>query len=102
MQLKCHICIYHISQNCPEQRDTYYTKEIVLYQSDFDHPEQLKTLLAESWNAPILDSGATNTVAGESWFLCYMSSLSENENQCHLVNSTHRYGNGKFFHYCKM
>ena len=105
VQLKCHIFVYNISQNCPEQIDTYYTQEVVLRQSDFDQPEQLKTLLSESWNAPILDSGATNTVAGESWFVCYMSSLSEDENQkvqCHLVNSTYRYGNGKFFFYCKM
>ena len=70
MQLKCHIFVYNISQNCPEQIDTYYTQEVVLRQSDFDQPEQLKTLLSESWNTPILDSGATNTVAGESWFVC--------------------------------
>ena len=75
VQLKCHIFVYNISQNCPEQIDTYYTQEVVLRQSDFDQPEQLKTLLSESWNTPILDSGATNTVAGESWFVCYMSTI---------------------------
>ena len=43
-QLKCHICesIYHMAQNCPGKFDTLYTQEVILYQSDFDHPEQLK------------------------------------------------------------
>ena len=61
-----------MDQNCPEKIDTYYTQKVVLYQSDLDHPEQLKTLVSESWNAAVLSSGATNTVAGESWFNCYM------------------------------
>lgn len=56
----------------------YYIQEAVLYHSGFDHLEQLKTLVRESWNAAVLDSGATNTVVGKSWFNCYMSNLSEN------------------------
>ena len=56
---------------------TYCIQEAVLYYSGFDHLEQLKTLVRESWNAVVLDSGATNTV-GKSWFNCYMSNLSEN------------------------
>ena len=53
-------------------------QEAVLYYSGFDHLEQLKTLVRESWNAVVLDSGATNTVVGKSWFNCHMSNLSEN------------------------
>ena len=34
-----------MAQNCPEKCDTLYTQEVVLCQSDFDHPEQLKTLV---------------------------------------------------------
>ena len=45
----------HLALNCPEKYDTQYTQEVVLYQSDFDHPEQLKTLASESWNAAVLD-----------------------------------------------
>ena len=56
---------------------TYCTQEAMLYYSGLDHLEQLKTLVRESWNAVVLDSGATNTV-GKSWFNCYMSNLSEN------------------------
>ena len=80
IQLRCHICesIYHMAQNCPKKYDTLYTLEVVLYQSDFDHPEQLKTLVSESWNAVVLDSGATNTVAGKLWNNCYITSLNGN------------------------
>ena len=41
IQLRCHICesIYNMSKNCPEKNDALYTQEVVLYQSDFDHPE---------------------------------------------------------------
>ena len=31
-----------MAQQCPEKRDTYYTQEVVLYQSDFDHPDKLR------------------------------------------------------------
>ena len=64
-------------QNCLKKYDTLYIQEVVLYQSDFYHPEQLKTLVSESWT--VLDSGATNTVAGEAWYNCYITNLNENE-----------------------
>ena len=54
-----------MAQNCPEKYDTLYTQEVVFYQSDFDNPEQLKTLVSESWDAAVLNSGAINTVAGK-------------------------------------
>ena len=101
-QLRCHICesIYHIAQNCPEKYDTLYTQEVVLYQSDFDHPEQLKTLVSESWNSAVLDSAATHTVAGEVWYNYYITSLNENEKQRikhHTPGNTYRFGDGKLF-----
>ena len=68
-----------MAQNCPEKYDAQYTQEVVLYQSDFEHPEQLKTLVSESWNSAVLDSGTTNTVAGEVWYNCYITSLNKNK-----------------------
>ena len=96
-QLRCYICqsIYHISQQCPEKRDTYYTLEVVLYQSDFDHPDKLKNLMSETWNAMVLDSGTTNTVAGKIWFNCYVNSLNSTEKskiQHHVGTNVHRLG----------
>ena len=64
-----------MAHNCPEKSNTYYTQDVVLCQSDFNHIEQLKTIAPESWNAAVLNSGATNTVAEESWFNYYMSNL---------------------------
>ena len=60
-----------MDQSCPERCDTCFNQEVVLYQSDYDHSTKLKNLLTESWNAAVLDSGVTNTVAGEIWFKCY-------------------------------
>ena len=57
--------IYHVAQKCPEKYDTLYTQEVLLCQSDFDHPRQFKTLVSEPWSAAVVDSGATNTVADE-------------------------------------
>ena len=60
--LGCNIyeSIYHMAQNCPEKSDLYYTQEVILFQSYFDHPEQIRNLASA-----VLDSGATNTVAGK-------------------------------------
>ena len=102
IQLRCHICksIYHMAQNCQEKYDTLYTQEVVLYQSDFDHPEQLKTLVSETGNLAVLDSGTTNTVAGEVWYNCFITSLNENEKQKiehHIPRNTYRFRDGKLF-----
>ena len=89
-----------MAQNCPEKYDAQYTQEVVLYQSDFEHPEQLKTLVSESWNSAVLDSAATHTVAGEVWYNYYITSLNENEKQRikhHTPGNTYRFGDGKLF-----
>ena len=89
-----------MAQNCPEKHDTLYTQEVVPYQSDFEHPEQLKTLVLELWNSAVLDSGATNTVAGKVWYNCYITGLNENEKQKiepHTPGNTYRFGDGKLF-----
>ena len=102
IQLRCHIyeSTYHIAQNCPENYDTLYTQEVVLYQSDFDHPEQLKTLVSESWNSAVLDSHATNKVAGKVWYNCYITNLNKNEKQKikhHTLGNTYRFVDEKLF-----
>ena len=67
MQLQCNIfeSMYHVAQNCLEKHDLYYTQEVTLFQSDFDHPEKIKNLAPESWNAEVLDSRPMDTVVGE-------------------------------------
>ena len=68
-----------MAQNCPEKRDLYYTQEDILFQSDFDHPEQIKNLASKSRNAAVVESGAPNTVAGKDWYNCYTHSLSSDD-----------------------
>ena len=49
-----------------QEQNTYFSQEInVLFQSDFDYPAKFRNLVLESWNAAVLDSGATNIVTGE-------------------------------------
>ena len=79
------------------KKKTCYTQEVVLHQLGFNY---LKTIAIESWNTAVVDSGATNKVARASCFICYMSSLSENEKQkvqCYPVNNTYRFRDAKFF-----
>ena len=81
---RCEICdsINHWAPQCPDKRNwrsnqTFYTNDqsyddytsdqITLFQSDFDHPQQLKGLIAESWLHAVLDCGASKTVCGLVW-----------------------------------
>ena len=53
------------------------TNEIVMFQSDFDHPTNLHTLVAESWNHAVLDSEASKTVCGSMCLSNYIDILSD-------------------------
>ena len=79
VQLRCLVCeiIYHFAQNCPQtnSQNTFFLQEIVLFETDYDHLTKLRTLVSESRNAAILDSGATYTAAGEPWVNTYIDSL---------------------------
>ena len=60
---RCNICesINQWGQDCPHRgsqtNDTWLLFEVVLFQADFDNPDDLKGLLTQSWNATIFDSG---------------------------------------------
>ena len=92
-------------QNCPEKYDTLYKQEVVLCQSDFDHPVQLKTLVSESCNAAVLDGSATNTVAGKVWYNRYITSLNENKKRKikhYTPGNTCRFEMQNYFRHFKM
>ena len=96
---RCVICdsVNHWANDCPDKRPsrrsrpTYMashtsvpasdsmTDDIVMFQSDFDHPSNLRTLVAESWNHAVLDSGASKTVCGAIWLANYVDSLSDTD-----------------------
>ena len=86
-----------MTQQRPEKCDTYYTQEVVLYQSVFDHPDKLKNLVSETWNTVVLDSGAKNIVTSKIWFNCYINSLNSEEKskiQHNVGTNIYQFGNG--------
>ena len=93
--------INHWSQNCPDKgksEQTYVIHEIVLHQNDMSNPEQMKTLVAESWSSGLLDCGASKTVCGKIWLDEYINSLSENDKSkivYYSSSSCYRFGDGE-------
>ena len=64
-----HLCIHKsLGRDCPDRSsqlsDTWLSYEAVLSQANFDNPNKLKGLPAQSWNAAVLDSSASKTVCG--------------------------------------
>jgi len=75
---RCNICqsINHWATQCPDKNNdnhdvTYLVNELVLTDSI------LQSLISETWSAAILDSGATSTVCGTTWFNEFEKSLNE-------------------------
>ena len=112
---RCIICdlVNHWANDCPDRhpsrrsRPTYMathtsvpssnsmTDDIVMFQSDFDHPSNLHTLVAESWNHAVLGS---KTVCGAIWSANYVDSLSDTDKATVTYrNSTNsfRFGDGQ-------
>ena len=98
---RCSICesINHWVPNCPDNQghNNMYYNEIVLYQTDYDHPSTFLSLVDESRNAAVLDSGASKTVCGESWFNTFQESLNDNDKDqisFSKSKSQYRFGDG--------
>ena len=96
--------INHWAPDCPDKTEspnnTRLSYEAILFQADFDHPSKLQGLLSESWNAAVLDSGASKTVYGRVWLDSYIDSLSEGQKAKMVFqtsSSIYRFGDGKTF-----
>ena len=66
--------------------------------SYINHPNKLKNLVDESWNAAVLDSGVSKTVCGQSRLDCYIESLNESDKSEVSYNEAsnfYHFGNGK-------
>ena len=99
---KCAIChsINLWAQNCPdrESKNTYVVNEVVLHQSDYNNPTELKHLTSETWSSALLDCGASKTVCGKEWLTQYINNLSDTDHSKVLFgesNHIHRFGNGR-------
>ena len=61
------------------------------------HPDKLKNLVSETWNAAVLNKGATNLVAGKIWFNCSINSLNSEKKskiQHHVGTNIYQLGDG--------
>ena len=82
----------------PHVRNDPPSNDLISYQSDFDHPCQLRDLVAESWNHTVLDSGASKTVCGRVWLQTYVDCLSVEDKSLITYcesSSVFRFGDGQ-------
>ena len=109
LKMKCSFCqsICHQAFDCPDkiyfgtERDEEDEKDeiqdVVLYQSNLLTKEEYSTFIAECSVSAILDSGASATVAGESWFRSYYEGLNEKQQESVEYSdskSTFKFGSG--------
>ena len=94
----CAICdsFNHWQQQCPDndkvEHKTYIADKIVLHQNDYDSPDKLKFIMAESWSSALLDSGASKTVCRKIWLNQFIQNLDKIEqDQIKFSNSSHIY-----------
>ena len=106
-QTKCRLCqsINHWEKDCPDRNIndvSFMLNEVVLQASN---DAVLKTLVSETWCSAVLDSGATSTVCGKTWFDEFSSSLSATDQdkiQFSKSSKPFRFGDGKIVNSTKM
>ena len=103
---QCNYCcsINHYAPECPDKRkdfsannsNAYYN--VTLYEQDEENPDNMKSLIHETFGCAVLDCGAPRTVCGENWLNNFIGTLKEEDYD--LVkysksNSVFKFGNGK-------
>ena len=111
---QCVICksIYHWAPKCPHRESskgesssqtssenpTLLSEQIVLHaHNNTQNTNTLNNLMSETWNAAVLDCGATKTVAGKTWVDHYVMCLSDDDKKLVKVqksNTAFRFGDG--------
>ena len=67
------------SDRSSHTNDTWLSFEDVLFQTNFDNPNELKELLVQSGNAAALDSSKSKTVCDQVWLDNYVNLLHEKD-----------------------
>ena len=94
MKVRCRICDskFHLVNRCPKRNDT---RETIFIE------EMTISLLAESYNIAIIDSGCTETVCGEVWLQYYTDSLNvSNKDKINIFKSSNSFKFGKIHCIC--
>ena len=96
---RCLICHEedHLLKDCKYNTFTDNSK-MTFFKSDFEGlDDEVTFLLGESTNRALLDTGASSTVCGKTWFKIYEDSLNEDEKSEIVTESsykTFRFGDG--------
>ena len=102
IQTRCKIrqSVNHWSQNGPDnnntEHNTYVVNEVVLYQTDYDSPQEFKHLMSEIWSSALLDCGASKIVCDKERLNQHISNLPEHQQQ--KVPKTTNYTPSKHVH----
>ena len=99
---RCSNCqsINHWVQQCPDAHNpTLFqeTEDITLFEGDLDDANQLKSLVAETLCAAVIDCGASRTCCGQSWWQGFTDTLSQEELDAITLspsNKTFKFGAG--------
>ena len=109
---RCLVCDskFHWARECPHSYESTYKKVedsesvhlslFVGYTKGAQECSKLETLLTETKNAALLDTGCTTTVCGNKWLETYTESLSNLQQSKIKVNnseSTFTFGDGRTF-----
>ena len=101
----CNNCysVNHWAGSCPDKikgppnKDSLTLHQIVLYEEDVEDSNRLNTLVYETLNCAVLDTGCAKTVCGKAWMSAYISSLNEEEESSITridSNSMFKFGSG--------
>ena len=115
---RCALCqsINHWAQDCPdktpkptsqpmmnmyaETENLTLFEDVSLYEADFDDSNKLKTLIAETSHAAVVDCGASKTCCGTYWWKEFSSNLEQSDKDKITFDTSRRifkFGNGKQF-----
>ena len=95
----CHICGKedHWVRECQYNTFKKDQSKMTFFKSDFTLDEQSTFLMGETTNKALLDTGASSTVCGKTWYNIYEESLTEGEKSEILTetgNKAFKFGDG--------
>lgn len=103
---QCNYCcsINHYAGECPDKRrdlsqinsNAFYN--ITLYEQDEENPDNMRSLIHETFGCAVLDCGAPRTVCGENWLNNFMGTLKDEDFEAIKYaksSSVFKFGNGK-------
>ena len=101
---QCHICysINHWADDCPDGSEEEKASEalysVTFFEDDVENPDNIRSLVYETFGCAVLDCGAAKSVCGETWLEVYIDSLQENDKskvEYSTTTSVFKFGSNK-------